>query len=77
MQLTKHVQPVGVVLGAEQDAVVPPLVPEQDQFQGPEPVTEVGFPDEHNADDGALVRSTPFAEPQAPFTGAAPQAPNE
>jgi hypothetical protein len=58
-----------MITGAEQEAVVPPLVPEQPQLQGPVPVTEVALPLVQRLLLGALLTATPLAEPQTPLTG--------
>lgn len=55
---------------AEQLAVVPPLLPVQDQAKGPVPVTEGVVPVAvQRFDVGAEVTVAPFALPQTPFTG--------
>jgi hypothetical protein len=54
---------------AEQDAVLPPLLPEQVQVYGPEPLTLEALPALHWADEaGALYTLVPFAEPQEALT---------
>ncbi len=53
--------------GAEQLAVVPPLLPAQLQLHGPLPLTAEAIPAEHKLLVGALVTATPLAEPQAPL----------
>lgn len=53
---------------AEQDALVPPLAPAQDQDHGPEPDTEDAPPTEQRPDDGAEYRFVPLLAPQTPFT---------
>jgi len=47
---------------------VPPLDPAQVQSHGPFPVTLEALPALQRFDVGALSKSSPFAEPQAPFT---------
>jgi hypothetical protein len=56
-------------LFALQLAVVPPLEPVQDQYQGPAPVTEVATPDEQRLVVGAVLNVPPLEDPQTPFTG--------
>src|SRR3954447_15193265 len=53
---------------ALQEAVVPPLRPMQLQVHGPIPVTMEAVPVLHRLVVGALVRVTPLAPPQAPYT---------
>jgi hypothetical protein len=54
---------------AEQDAVLPPLLPEHVQLNGPEPLTSDALPTLHRADvDGALYTLLPFAEPHTALT---------
>jgi hypothetical protein len=53
--------------GAEQTAVVPPLLPTQLQFQGPLPVTLVAVPALQRLVVGAVVTATPAAVPHEPF----------
>jgi hypothetical protein len=52
---------------AEQLAVVPPLLPAQDQFHGPLPLTAEAVPVVQSPVLGALL-TVPFAVPQEPFT---------
>ena len=53
----------------EHEALEPPLLPEQVQLYGPEPLTPEALPTLHwLAEDGALVVLPPFAEPQTAFT---------
>jgi hypothetical protein len=59
------------VSAAEQLAVEPPLVPEQDHDHGPKPLTEEAKPVVQRLVDGALVTPTPLADPHAPLTGVA------
>jgi len=54
--------------------VLPPLLPAQDHVQGPVPETDDAVPALHRPDVGALTRSAPFEEPQAPLTPALPGA---
>jgi hypothetical protein len=54
--------------GAEQLAGVPPLLPAQDQFHGPVPVTADAVPRLQSPVVGALVTATPLAVPHEPFT---------
>ena len=54
--------------GAEQLAVVPPLLPAQDQFHGPLPVTAEAVPTLQSPVVGALLTAVPLAVPQEPFT---------
>jgi len=54
---------------AEQEAVVPPLEPEHDQLQGPEPVTDEAVPILQRLMVGAEARVAPLDEPHAPLTG--------
>ena len=56
--------------GAEHDAVVPPLLPLQDQFHGPVPVTDEAKPTEQSPMVGAVLTATPLAGPHWPFIGA-------
>jgi hypothetical protein len=50
-------------------AFVPPLLPEQNQFQSvPKPPTTEGVPEAQRLVVGALVTAAPLAEPQTPFT---------
>jgi hypothetical protein len=58
--------------GAEQLAVVPPLLPAQLQLHGPLPLTTEAIPVEHKPLAGALLAATPLAEPQAPLPAEAP-----
>ena len=65
---------VGVLvfnLGAEQGAVVPPLLPAQLQFHGPLPVTLDAVPTAQRSVVGALATATVFALPHRPLTAAA------
>ena len=55
---------------AEQPAVVPPLLPAQDQFHGPLPLTAEAVPLVQSPVLGALLAVVPLAEPQEPFTAA-------
>jgi hypothetical protein len=57
--------------GAEQLALVPPLLPVQLQFHGPLPVTEPVAPAEHRFTDGAPDALTPLALPHDPFMAVA------
>ena len=54
--------------GAEQLAVVPPLLPAQDQFHGPLPVTAEAVPIVQSPVLGAVLTALPLAVPQEPFT---------
>jgi hypothetical protein len=54
--------------GAEQLAGVPPLLPAQDQFHGPLPVTAEAVPALHRLVVGALLTALPLAVPHTPFT---------
>jgi len=56
--------------GAEQLAVVPPLLPAQDQFQGPLPVTAEAVPPVQSPELGAVLAALPLAVPQEPFAAA-------
>jgi hypothetical protein len=56
---------------AEQDAVVPPLLPAQVQLNGPVPVTTDAVPAWHKLAVGALEKLMPFDVPQAPLIGCA------
>jgi hypothetical protein len=49
--------------------MLPPLLPLQVQFHGPEPVTADAVPAEHKLVVGAVAVGVPFAEPQAPLIG--------
>ena len=49
--------------GAEHDAVVPLLLPLQDQFHGPVPVTDEAKPTEQSPTLGAVLTTTPLAVP--------------
>ena len=53
---------------AEQLAVVPPLLPAQDQFHGPLPVTAEAVPIVQSPVLGAVLTALPLAVPQEPFT---------
>jgi hypothetical protein len=53
---------------AEQDALVPPLLPAHVQFQGPLPVMAVAVPPAQKLVSGATVEVTLLLVPQAPFT---------
>jgi hypothetical protein len=54
---------------AEQDALLPPLLPEHVQRYGPEPLTPDALPTLHRADvDGALYTLLPFAVPHTALT---------
>ena len=68
----------GVAVGeaaAEHWALLPPLLPVQLHDHGPEPLTKEAVPALQRLVAGALLTVVPFAEPQAPLTGAgAPQA---
>jgi len=57
--------------GAEQLAVVPPLLPAQDQFHGPLPVTAEAAPVVQSPVLGAVLTALLAAAPQEPFTGEA------
>lgn len=50
----------------EQDAEVQPFAHEQVQLHGPEPETELAFPEEQRFVDGALTAMVQLAEPQTP-----------
>jgi hypothetical protein len=54
---------------AEQDCVLPPLLPAQDHVQGPEPLVVEAVPAVQSPVVGALVNCDPFDVPHAPFTG--------
>ena len=54
--------------GAAHEAVAPPLVPAQDQVQGPLPVTIEAVPMLQRLVDGALLMATPLAVPQTPLS---------
>ena len=54
---------------ALQAALVPPLVPPQLQFQGPEPLTELALPMLHKSVLGAVLKLLPFAPPQEALMG--------
>jgi hypothetical protein len=56
---------------AEQDAVVPPLLPPQLHDHGPVPATVDAEPAAQRFAVGALLRLPPFDEPHTPFTGCA------
>jgi hypothetical protein len=58
----------GADVGAEQEAVVPPLPPAQLHDHGPEPVTDEAVPVLQRLVDGALPTVTPLADPQLPLT---------
>jgi hypothetical protein len=58
-----------IIKFAEQLAVDPPLLPLQDQVQGPVPKTVVADPAEQRLVVGADDRLAPFDEPQTPLTG--------
>jgi hypothetical protein len=60
------------VTDALQLALVPPLLPLHVQFHGPVPVTPDAVPAVQSLAVGAVVTATPFAEPQTPRTGEAP-----
>ena len=53
---------------AEQLALLPPLLPLQDQVQGPEPPTVDAVPLAQRFDVGFDATVVPFAEPQEPCT---------
>ena len=53
---------------ASQSAVVPPLLPAQDQNHGPLPVTAEPVPELQSPLVGALTRVWPLDGPHAPFT---------
>ena len=54
--------------GAVHWASVPPFDPRQDQFQGPEPDTDVAVPAVHKLIVGVDETATPSAVPHAPLT---------
>ena len=54
--------------GAWQDAVVPPLVPEHVQSQGPVPLTDDALPTLHRFAVGVLLTAVALAEPQLPLS---------
>ena len=56
--------------GALQEAVEPPLLPTQDQVQGPVPPTLPGVPALQRLAVGLVAVGTPLALPQAPLIGA-------
>ena len=59
-------------VAAEQEAVVPPLLPMHDHVHGPGPVagrTSEEVPESHNPDVGFTPVETPLAEPHTPFMG--------
>jgi hypothetical protein len=53
--------------GAEQEVVVPPLLPAHDHVQGPVPATLDAVPAVQRLVAGAAVTPTLFALPHAPF----------
>jgi hypothetical protein len=55
-------------VAAEQEALEPPLVPAQDQFHGPVPVTADAVPVVQRLVVGVTLVTTPFIEPHKPFT---------
>ena len=59
---------------AEQDAVVPPLLPPQLHDHGPLPLTVDAVPALQRLAVGALVSLPPFEEPHVPLTLAPPLA---
>ena len=69
--LAKPQEPL-IRTGAWHCAVVPPLLPLQDQVHGPLPVTAEAAPALQRLVVGALVRSAPFEDPQTPFTAVTP-----
>jgi len=54
---------------AEQLAVEPPLLPLQDQYHGPEPLTDEAVPKLQSPLLGALSSVWPLAPPHVPLTG--------
>ncbi|CAK0742624.1 hypothetical protein CCP4SC76_1220008 [Gammaproteobacteria bacterium] len=56
-----------VVFDAEQLAVDPPLLPLQDQYHDPEPLTEEAVPALQRPLVGVLLNDWPFDEPQLPL----------
>ena len=58
----------GAALGAEHDAVVPPLVPLQLHVHGPVPLAVEAVPMLHRLVVGVVVAVTPLLVPHAPFT---------
>ena len=56
-------------MGAEQEALLPPLLPLQDQFHGPLPLTVLAVPAVQRSELGAALTATPLALPQKPLTG--------
>ena len=61
-------EPFTAATEAEQLAVVPPLLPAQDQFHGPLPVTPEAVPTLQSPVVGALLTAVPLAVPHEPFT---------
>jgi hypothetical protein len=59
----------GAVRLAEQEALEPPLEPEQDHAHGPEPETELAAPEVHSPEAGAEDTVVPLLAPQAPLIG--------
>lgn len=59
----------GAVFEAEQLAVVPPLLPVQDQAHGPVPVTVCAVPVWQRLVVGIVATVVPFAAPQVPLIG--------
>ena len=60
-----------IVLFALQFAVDPPLLPEQDQYQGPEPLTKLAVPELHRLIVGAELNVPLFDDPHCPLIGSA------
>lgn len=54
---------------AEQESVVPPSMPLQDQLQGPLPIMAEGVPALHRLTAGATLNTPPLLTPQIPLTG--------
>jgi hypothetical protein len=63
-------EPFAAATEAEQLAVVPPLLPAQDQFHGPLPVTAEAVPIVQSPVLGAVLTALPLAVPHEPFTAA-------
>jgi hypothetical protein len=62
--VTVQVYTEGRIIGAEQEALEPPLTPLQVQFQEPELLTALALPKEQRFAEGAETEPTPLAEPQ-------------
>ena len=68
-ELCKIVVMDGCARFAEQEAVLPPLLPIQLQDHGPLPVTEDAVPELQRPVAGTVEKLPPLAEPHCPFTG--------